>query len=73
MDLIGRDVIAQKWVNDKSSTVLGKWVNIEGKLVAFGIQSEYSDMASLVYSSAIILGDDGQFHNVPVENVKLIS
>ena len=45
----------------------------KGIFVAWGVQGEYSDCASLVYSSMIIMSEDKKLHNVPVECVEVLS
>ena len=62
----GRKVKVQKW-NGKEYEP-----DFIGEFVTWGIQGEYSDCASLVYSSMIVMDDQLKLHNVPIENIHLM-
>ena len=68
-ELYGKKVVSIKW-----DRIKGEYVDdIKGKFIAFGLQGEYSDSASLVYSSAIIFESiTNKLYNIPVENIRFI-
>ena len=64
-----KEVVWKEWDKKEKRLILkGK-----GRFVAFGIAGEYSDSASLCYSSMIILSEDNLLHNIPIENVEVLS
>jgi len=67
-ELFGKNVVTLKWDEDTKSYL----DDISGRFIAFGMQGEYSDSASLCYSSAIIIDKTNRLHNIAVENIRFI-
>jgi hypothetical protein len=67
-ELFGKQVMTLKWDKDKNDFVDDMYC----RFIAFGLQGEYSAMASLCYSSAIVIDKTNKLHNIPVENIRFI-
>ena len=67
-ELFGKNVMTLKWDKDKKDF----FDDMTGLFIAFGMTGEYSDMASLCYSTAIIIDKTNRLHNIPVENIRFI-
>ena len=67
-ELFGKNIVILKWDREKGDY----FDDIFGRFIAFGIQGEYSNTASLCYSSAIIIDKTNTLHNIPVELVRFI-
>ena len=67
--LFMRDVYVLRWDKEHKKYHPDE----KGQFLSFGITGEYSDMASLQYSSVIVLMVDGTMKNVPIEMVQFIN
>ena len=66
--LFGKNVVTLEWDNEKKDF----FDDIYARFICFGLQGEYSENASLCYSSAIVIDKTNKLHNIPVENIRFI-
>lgn len=73
-EFMGKEVYFKKYeLTEIEPGKYGKdWVDHKGKFIQFGVNYEELDGGAVTYTAAVILTDDGKFHIVPIEYVKLI-